>query len=99
MCMAVYMSLHHISAFMYMNVMLHVCICTMRIPGTQGDWKRASDYLELEFWVVVVLGIEPVSFLKATNVLNCRVISLVSAVCVFYYMFFQILIWSHRSRY
>lgn len=86
MCMAVCMSLHHISAFMCMNVMLHVCICTMHIPGTQGDWKRALDYLELEFWVVVVLGTEPVSFPKATNVLNCRVISSASAVCFLLYV-------------
>ena len=34
--------------FMYMNVLLHVCMCTMYVPSALWGQKRSMDSLEME---------------------------------------------------
>lgn len=41
----------------------HICLSTMRVPGAQGSWKRASLDLHV-FWLV--LGIKPASSARAS---------------------------------
>lgn len=43
--------------FMYMNILLHVCMCITCLPGACEGQKRVSDTLELEFQRVVGLHV------------------------------------------
>lgn len=38
---------------MCMNILLHICICTICLPGALGEQRRALDTLELELQVIV----------------------------------------------
>lgn len=53
---------------------LHVCICTIYMPGSHGVQKRVSDPLELELWMVMstlwMVGIEHGFSARATHVFN-----------------------------
>jgi hypothetical protein len=54
---------------------LHICLCTVCVPGAHGSQRRVSDPLELELQFVVschvVLGIKPRSSEKVVSSLNC----------------------------
>lgn len=52
---------------------MHICVCTMFVFDTLGSWKRESDPLELEFWMVAnpqVLRIKPGPLQKQQSLLT-----------------------------